>query len=260
MGLIRSSARATAVGSNLFSGTITLFGAPTHWQAINDPFGPGTIRASSGAGYSDDLTDDTDYVRIGSSLAFIEFVFDNGDLYFNGDDVALAINIRARTVTSSATPETITLFRDLSDIAPDFAILGTTTIPADTAWHDIKFVVLNNPQTGLPWAMADFTTFPATTFGVRAAPLLGVAFDISRMYLTTLTFPGPTVGLDYRQSNWRFCDVCGLKRPYEQIQRPSPPHPQAGLAVCARCYDEPDHDTVKVMSRHLPRDYDDTLY
>lgn len=258
MGLIRSSARATADGPHT-SGPSDIVGAGTRWEAINDPFGPGTIRSVTMALYSDDLTDDTDYISLTAADSFVEFVFGNGTLYFNGDDLALVANVRVRTETAGAA-QSLDVIRDHSTIAPDLITLGTITVPGDGAWHNERLIVSNNPITGLPWDISTLSIETPTTFGLSPTVSPSVAIHVSRFYLTTLTFPGPTVGRDYRQSNWRFCDVCGLKSPYEQIQRPFPPHPQAGLAVCPRCYDEPDHDTVKVMSRHLPRDYSDILY
>lgn len=138
-------------------------------------------------------------------------------------------------------------------------VVATFSVSGGPTTYSI--VSTDNPIVSRAWDPDDLAG--VNTFGFRNSNLGDISdfVYVSSFYITTNCTVGPTTSKGRGiHDNWRWCDVCGRKTPYASIRRPVAPHPQAGLSVCGRCYDELDHETRKAMSGKSPIERPENLY
>lgn len=248
MGLIRYSSPTanSATGTNDWA----LTGVASAYLGVLDEFRHYTARTAAG-GVDTDPCDDTKFIRCiaDNKTATFQFAPIVGD-----DDIArLVIYVRARLF--SAGSQDVKVFHRDSGINYD---MGTITVNS-TIFTDYSISSPSDPGTGVNWTASASELAAGADFGIRV-DTFNVGVRVSRMYIAAYYAVGATLGKHQRLVNWRYCDVCGLKSDYDKVQRPVPPHPQSGLVVCPMCYDQPDHETRKIMNATYPRDYQDVLY
>lgn len=243
MGLIRTYL-PTADGS------VSALGFPattTYFAHIDDPIGTYIARGSSG-GVETDIADDSNFIRVLVGFpppAYATFKFPR----LVGDDDVGRVNFLLRAKGAAAAFDLVRY----KDSTATYTILHSATAGTLTGsfanysfqWNLAAIPELSDLDPDDDW------------FGVGTST---AGLDISRFAIQVLHAVGPTYGTHMRKENWRYCDQCGFKRPYSLTQRPVAPHPQAGLVVCARCFDKPDHDTIKIMSKRVPDERTDVLY
>lgn len=252
MGLIRYSQPNAATSSGDTDWTLSSGTAADAFKLIDDPFRTYTARGSGG-GVTTDPVDDTDYIQFDGSGGAGKHTF--GFQPIGGDDniARLTFYVRARLTSGSAT--LITLGRRVSTTDSD---IGTVTVPNQATFADLTLVSTADPSnSNAAWTTDNLSS--DLEFYV-SGPSAAYIARISRIYVQADFVVGPTLGKAMFRENWRWCDVCGTKTPYSRTQRPIAPHPQAGLVVCHRCYDQPDHDTIKILNASKPIDETDILY
>jgi hypothetical protein len=254
MGLIRQS-RPTS--NHSFGGTWLQVGKAqtTAWDTIDDLSGTYTVRGSGG-GVETSFANDAEYIYSIYGAFASECLFNFAPICGDDDLISLKFHMR-KILDNGLDGSTVTLLYRV-DTTPFVYSLGSPTL---VSGYDYLLTSTLNPVTNAPWTTD--TLSAGAVFGIRVisnSPFSSGTIQVSRFYIEAPFGVGPTLGRDYREDNWRYCDVCGLKCPYNQIQRPQAIHPQAGLAVCLSCYDQPDHDTIKAMGNKHPRDEQDLLY
>ncbi len=249
MGLIRYS-RPVAPGTDVSGTAWSVTGTSLGWQAVDDEF---RLYYKHGVGETSPINDSEYITSVPPGVSIAPFIF----APFVGDDdgfASLTFYIRAR-VQTGAGAKGLRIFFYSGGV--EYDLTNMAVISVSGAFANYTHVSNTNPETGAAWNVSELY---APEFVLQTSLAGGSSISVSSFYIASSTHVGPTLGKDYREENWRFCDVCGFKHPYSRFQRPTPPHPQAGLVVCATCYDEPDHDTIKSMSNSHPRDEQDTLY
>jgi hypothetical protein len=222
---------------------------------INDPFAHYTARGSGG-GVDTDPVNDADYIQCDYTFTPSTTAFTFAPITGDDDLVNLKFHIR-KTLDSATFGSVITLiYKTSAGVSHDIGVLDQSSVPSNNV-----FTSSIDPSTSAAWNTANLAVGPVFGLKVVTNDILdtGIA-RFTRFYVEAAFAVGPTLGRDYREENWRFCDVCGMKHPYSRLLRPQPIHPQAGLVVCPRCYDQPDHDTIKAMSNSHPKDVIDPLY
>ena len=210
----------------------------------------GTYRTR--AGVETDLANDTDFVRVNigpgdfrTTLRFAPHV---------GSDTITRVVFGLRADLSAAGSQPVTIFHRHGAVDYDIATIDVNS----TTTFNYELNSYTDPATGLSWD-GNQELFDGAEFGFRISFIQGVR--VRRFYIRTETTVGPTLspkGMTRR--NWRFCDICNRKSPYDQLRRPDAPHPKAGLVVCVRCYDDLDHETLRLMNGSHPPEMEDTLY
>lgn len=203
-------------------------------------------------------------------ISKLDFVIRARIGFVPGDGISTTTTIKIRRAGVDYTIGTSVVTEDGTSATRD------PYLPGSTAAFTTRTISTSvDPATGVAWDPVDFTLStpwsPGVTTSETTETQLVLTFDadyttfaptyqISAVYVASETAIGPTDGPRRIRDNWRWCDVCARKTPYARILRPTPPHPQAGLAICQNCLDEPDHDTNKILSKSFPRDKFDTLY
>lgn len=258
------AAAAPVNGGNTDDWTLT--GGSTAWEILAQPWETYTLRTTSG-GVTTDPANDAQYIESLSGAPGVgqddhHVVGPLSSLPSVSDHIAHLV-FHARAMRVSGTKNLVLYLRRSTT---NYS-LGTITLTGGTTWTNYSVTAALDPSTNLAWDQSDFYTTDASAWSygstanevgslelaVGATGVLG-SIRVSRVYVEFVRNAGPTDGRYLAYKNWRWCDICGLKRPYDRIQRPEYPHPQAGRAVCDICLDKPDHDTLKLMSQ---RPFDD---
>jgi hypothetical protein len=253
MGLQRF-VRPTADGTTV-TGTPFPVGTDA-WDNLDDEFrSASNIVRGPGGGVETDPANDSTFIQQSpdDSGVPVRSAFDMGLIAGDDDIINLTFHIRARASVLGGN-DTVRPFMFRASTNTDLS----TAVAITGSFANYSFVVSSDPVTGAAWDVANLSN-DITEFGVGSLGFFSV-HEISRFYVEANFGVGATLGKWKRDSNWRYCDVCGTKTVYERLKRPTAPHPQAGLVVCPRCLDELDHETRMILSRQPMHERDDILY
>lgn len=256
MGLIRYSRPKDATVSGNTDWTPSEGVAADAWDLINDEFRTYTVRGTGG-GVETDPADDAKYIEWDGTGGAGKHTF-GFDLIGGDDDISqLIFHVRAWVSTGPVAP-TLTLGRRVSGVDTDIGTVGPILTGTPTNYT----LTTSVDGSGASWSTAvgaNSLSSDDQEFYI-SAPSASYTVRVSRIYVEAKFVVGATLGKSKIMDNWRYCDICGIKNPYSRTKRPKPPHPKAGLVVCLRCYDNPDHEMNKILSRKDLTEETDVLY